>query len=215
MSVRNGPIARALRVAKDDQRRVLSDLSRARRAAGISDEIIARACGTSRWTVARIINGTQPASAVELAAIGAVVGLDVRLHAYPAGDPIRDAGQQRLLERFRGHLPQSIAMRTEVPLPIEGDLRAWDAMLRTRTWEKPVEAETAIDDVQAQERRLRLKIRDGGADGVILVISDTRRNRRAIDAAPSAFQDFDRDARRVLADLRAGRDPGGSTILLL
>jgi hypothetical protein len=60
-----------------------------------------------------------------------------------------------------------------------------------------------------------LKVRDGGADGVILVIANTRRNRRAIAAAPGAFRDFDRDARRVLADLRAGRDPGGSSILFL
>jgi hypothetical protein len=206
---------RAMRVAKDDQRRVLADISRAQRAAGISDEVIARACDTSRWTVARIIGGTQPASAIALAAIGGAVGLDVRLRAYPAGDPIRDAGQQRLLDRFRRRLHVGINITTEAPLGIEGDLRAWDAMLRTRAWRRPVEAETVIDDVQAQERRLRLKMRDGGMDGVILVISDTRRNRAAIAAAPSAFIDFDRNARRVLAELRAGRDPGGSALLFL
>jgi hypothetical protein len=140
---------------------------------------------------------------------------DIRLHADLAGDPIRDAGQQRLLDRFRLHLHESIVMTTEVPLPIEGDLRGWDAILRTRTWHKPVEAETVIDDVQAQERRLRLKMRDGGAHAVILLISYPRGNRPAIAAAPSGFHDFDRDARRVLADLRAGRDPGGSAILFL
>ena len=72
-----------------------------------------------------------------------------------------------------------------------------------------------IDDIQALERRLNLKIRDGDVDGVILVIAETRRNRRALAATPAAFAGFDRDARRVLAALRAGRDPRGSSLLLL
>jgi hypothetical protein len=36
-----------------------------------------------------------------------------------------------------------------------------------------------------------------------------------IAAARGAFADFDRNARRVLAELRAGRDPGGSAVLFL
>jgi hypothetical protein len=72
-----------------------------------------------------------------------------------------------------------------------------------------------IDDIQALERRLALKIRDGGVDGVILVVADTRRNRRALAAAPAAFAAFDRDARSVLRALAEGRDPGGSAILFL
>jgi hypothetical protein len=94
----------------------------------------------SRWTVARIVDGRRRASVIELAAIGATVGRDVRLHAYPGGDPIRDAGQQRLLDRFRARLHPSLAMPTEVPLPIEGDLRAWDAMVRGVDWRRPAEA---------------------------------------------------------------------------
>ena len=152
---------------------------------------------------------------VELAAIGAAVGRDVRLQAYLAGDPIRDAGTQRLLDRFRARLHASVHMTTEVGLPIAGDLRAWDAMIRGVGWRRPVEAETVLDDIQALERRLNLKIRDGGVDGVILVIAQTRRNRRALAAAPSAFADFERNARRVLVELAAGRDPGGSCLMLL
>jgi hypothetical protein len=147
--------------------------------------------------------------------IGAALGHNVRLKAYLAGDAIRDAGQQRLIDRLRRHLHPSISITTEVGLPIPGDLRAWDAMLRTTTWRRPVEAETAIDDVQAVDRRVQLKVRDGAVDGVILLVADTLRNRRALAAAPSAFTNFDRDARRVLRDLRAGGDPGGSSILVL
>ena len=215
MSTRDGPVARAVRIASDDERRVLAELARAQRAAGLSDEAVARACRMSRWAVARIVNGRRHASVVELAAIGAAVGRDVRLQAYLAGNPIRDAGTQRLLDRFRARLHPSLGMTTEVGLPIPGDLRAWDAMVRGAGWRRPVEAETVIDDIQALERRLNLKIRDGDVDGVILVIAETRRNRRALAATPAAFAGFDRDARRVLAALRAGRDPRGSSLLLL
>jgi len=212
---RDGPVARAIRIAADDQRRVLAELARAQRSAGLSDEEVARACRISRWTLARIVDGQRRASAVELAAIGATVGRDIRLHAYPAGDPIHDAGQQRLLNRFRARLHPSLEIATEVPLPIEGDLRAWDAMIRGVDWRRPVEAETVLDDFQALERRLALKVRDGGVDGVILVIADTLRNRRALVAAPASFSAFDRNARRVLSALAAGRDPGGSSLILL
>ena len=215
MPTRDGPIARATRIAADDQRRVLEELARAQRSAGLSDGDVARACRMSRWTVARIVNGRRRTSVVELAAIGAIVGRDIRLHAYPAGDPIRDAGQQRLLDRFRARLHPNLVVRTEVPLPIVGDLRAWDAVTRGADWCRPVEAETVLDDIQALERRLALKVRDGGVDGVILVIADTPRNRRALAAAPGSFSGFDRNARRVLSALAAGRDPGGSSLILL
>jgi transcriptional regulator with XRE-family HTH domain len=214
MSIRDGPLARAIRVASEDERRVLAELARAQRAAGLSDEAVARACRMSRWAVARILNGRRHASIEELAAIGAALGRDVRLQAYIAGDPIRDAGTQRLLERFRGRLDASLSMRTEVGLPIPGDLRAWDAVVRGVGWRRPVEAETVLDDIQALERRLNLKVRDGRVDGLILLVAETRRNRRALAAAPAAFAGLDRDARRVLDALRAGRDPGASVLFL-
>jgi hypothetical protein len=72
-----------------------------------------------------------------------------------------------------------------------------------------------LDDIQALERRLALKVRDGGVDGVIRLIAAPPRNLRAIAAAPGGFSAFDRDARRVLSALAAGRDPGGSSLVLL
>jgi hypothetical protein len=169
----------------------------------------------SRSTVARVLNGQRRASVLELAEIGAAVGRDVRLHAYVAGDAIRDAGQQRLLDRFRARLHPRLIVRTEVPLPIEGDRRAWDAVVRGTGWTRPVEAETVVDDIQALERRLALKVRDGGVDGLLLVIADTRPNRLALSMAGGAFAGFDRNARRVLAALAGGHDPGGSSLLVL
>lgn len=208
-------MVRATRVAAADERRVLQELAAAQRSAGISDEVVARACRMSRWTVARTMAGRRRASVVEIAAIGAAVGRDVRLHAYPAGDPIRDAGQQRLLDRLRARLHPSLTVQTEVGLPIAGDLRAWDAVILGAGWRRPAEAETVLDDIQALERRLSLKVRDGGVDGVILAIADTPRNRRALAAARGSCSSFDRDARRVLSALAAGRDPGGFALVLL
>lgn len=163
----------------------------------------------------RIEAGTRPTTINEYATLGAAVGLDVRLRAHPAGDPIRDAGQQRLLERLRVRLDTSLRWATEVPLPIEGDLRAWDAVIRRTNWHIAVEAETVLDDIQTLERKLALKQRDGGIDHVILLVAETPRNRRALAAAPAAFATFSRDARAMLRALGDGRDPGSSGIVIL
>ncbi|MEA2547517.1 MAG: hypothetical protein QOE42_115, partial [Chloroflexota bacterium] len=130
-------------------------------------------------------------------------------------DAIGDAGQVRLLERLRARLHPSLRWSSEVPLPFEGVLRAWDAVIRATTWHLPVEAETALDDIQATERRLTLKQRDGGADHMILLVADSRRNRRALEAAPGAFTNLPLRTREILAALGDGRDPGGSGIVIL
>jgi len=82
-------------------------------------------------------------------------------------------------------------------------------------WAAAVDAETVLDDLQALERRVSLKQRDSGHPHVILLVADTRRNRRALRAAPGAFSGYDRDARRVLRALRRGEDPGTSAIVCL
>jgi hypothetical protein len=147
--------------------------------------------------------------------VAVVVGLSVSLRVYPGGDPMRDAAHARLLERFRSRLHPSLQWRTEVPLPNRNDLRAWDALVAGEGWRDGIEAETGVEDAQALERRVLLKQRDGGLDHVILVVSDTRRNRDALSAAPAAFAAFPLRTRHVLTALGAGRDPGGSGIVLL
>lgn len=214
MTSRAGPIARARRVAAEDESRLLADLIRSRQAAGLSREEVARRCGMSRSSVERLERGRRRGSLEQLACLGAAVGLDVRIRAYPAGDPIRDAGQQRLLERLRRQIHPALRWRTEVPLPDRRDLRAWDAVVAGSGWFVAIEAETVLLDVQAVERRIDLKWRDGGADQLVLLVSDTRRNRRAIAAAPAAFASLPGRARDVLPALRSGGRPPSGIVML-
>ena len=216
MGTKAGIAERARRHMAEDEHRLRAEISRARRGAGLSHDAVGAACGISGSTEWRIERGmTRTVNVRTLACLGAVVGLDVRLRAYPAGDPIRDAGQQRLLERLRRRLHRGLGWRTEVPLPIEGDRRAWDALIRGEGRVAAVEAETVLDDVQAVERRISLKQRDGAIDHVILLVADTRRNRRALAASPNAFPGFSRDARSTLRPLADGHIPLGSCVVIL
>jgi transcriptional regulator with XRE-family HTH domain len=209
-------IDRATRRMERDIRRALEDIAEGRRIAGLSLRAVEVATGVSKSAIDRLegYRGTT----IDLAAmarIAAATGYDLRLQLYPAGDPIRDAGSQRLLGRFRALLHPSLDWRTEATLAIDGDVRAWDAEIRGRTWRCHVEAETVIVDVQELERRLERKRRDGGGGHLIVVVADTRRNRRALAAAPAAFGGFSRDARAVLRALRRGEDPGCDAILMV
>ena len=193
-----------------------ADIAAARRNAGLSQDAVGAACGISGSPVSRIESGqTRTVDVRTLAAMAAAVGRDLRLRAYPAGDAIRDVGQARLLGRLRPRFHPSLGWATEVPMPTEGDLRAWDAVIRGPGWTIGVEAKTVIDDVQALERRLALKRRDGEVDHVILLVADTPRNRRALASAPAAFADLPMRTREILAHLRNGRDPGSSGIVIL
>jgi hypothetical protein len=216
MATKSGPVVRAGRRMTEDIHRALREIAMARSGSGLSCDAIGAACHVDGSTVARMIAGTveRPDLRV-LAGIGASVGLELRIRTFPAGDPIRDAGQLRLLERFRLRLGPTLRWRTEVPLPIDGDKRAWDGLIQGAGWRVGVEAETALDDLQAVERRLALKLRDGGIEQVILLVADTRRNREALAAAPAAFASLSRDARGTLRALSRGTDPARSAIVVL
>ena len=158
----------------------------------------------------------------QLARLGAAVGLDVRVRTYPGPDPLRDAGQIKVLGRLRGLLPSSVGVRMEVPLVAAGGQRAWDAVLTDLLDQDgaraslPVEVETRLTDWQAQSRRITLKARDAGVASVLLVVADTHRNRDAMRLmAPLIGDDFPVSARTALKALREGRHPGGSAVILI
>jgi transcriptional regulator with XRE-family HTH domain len=187
----------------------------ARLDADLSLREMARATGISAPQGSRIERGMMRSVSIDqVARMGAAVGLDLSARLYPAGDPIRDAAHAALIERLRGRLHSSLTLLTEVPLPIPGDRRAWDAVIRGHDWQMPAEAETRPRDMQSLDRRIALKLRDSGFEHVLLVLLDSAANRRLVrsGALPSRFGVAGRSA---LARLAEGRNPGGSVVVLL
>ena len=199
------------------QRQVGEDLRAARLAAGLSQHAAATAAGMSHAQLGRIERGANRDLTVDQAArAGMAVGLRLGARLYPDGDPVRDRSQLALLGRFRARLPPGSIWRTEVPLPIPGDRRAWDACVVIRDRRAGCAAETRLTDVQALERRLALKVRDGDVDVLILVVSDTAANRRILALQREELRSLlPLDGRDVLKALGAGRLPQASGLLVI
>jgi transcriptional regulator with XRE-family HTH domain len=217
MATRERPADRGRRRAREAIERVRLDHREARVAQGLSLRAVARALDVSHTQVRRFERGELREPTAEfMSASCAVVGLDLALRAYPAGTPLRDRAQLALLERFRPRLHPGLAWRTEVPLPIPGDLRAWDAETGRDDWRVRVDAETAVRDGQRLERSITLKARDGGPGHVVLLVSDTRANRAALAVIREGLRELlPLDTRAVLAALGAGRSPGAGGVVFL
>jgi transcriptional regulator with XRE-family HTH domain len=219
MSTRERPADRGRRLVRAQVSRLVADGREARTAAGLSHLAVGRATGRSRTTIWRLERGDM--GSVDTDLLGsylAVLGLELSLRAYPVADPLRDSGQRAVLERLRRELHERLRWRSEVPFPIHHDLRAWDAEIRPPNdgWRLRVEAEARLTDGQAIERRLALKLRDGGPGHVALLLPDTRHNRAALERVREELRPLlPLDGRRILAALRAGEDPGGSGIVVL
>lgn len=191
---------------------------------GLSQDDVSAAAGISRPQYGRIERGVAPqVSLASVARIAAALGLEVSLRFFPVGDPVRDAGQNSLLERLHVLCHPSLDWRTEVTFPRFGDLRAWDAViggLRNEASRRPVrcavEAETRPTDVQALDRKLALKERDGRADRLILLLADTRHNRAFLRGPGATLRSrFPGDGRRALERIAAGLAPDSNAIILL
>ena len=203
--------------AREVLARLVAEARTARLASGLGQQDVARALGISRSQYSRIEGGLSPDLSIAMAArLFAVVGQDLSVRAYPAGDPIRDAAHAALLERLRIRCHRSFRWRTEVPLPIPGDLRAWDATAVCPETRIGIEAETRLSDVQALDRRLALKERDGGMDRLMLLVLDSRSNRDVIRSHGEILAvRFPVRGARALELLGAGVDPGGNALILL
>jgi transcriptional regulator with XRE-family HTH domain len=205
---------RARRLVRRALLAIGEELREARIAAGLSQRELGAIVGRSHTQIGRIERGEAPQVPYEtLVMIGVALGLDIPLRAYPSGDPVRDAGQLALLVRFRSRISPNLRHRTEVPIGLQGDLRAWDEVLLGPGWSIPVEAETRIRDTQALRRKLALKLGDSGFDRMILLIADTRHNRHVLRIAAAEFGEaFPTSGRDALASLRRGERPSGSAI---
>lgn len=188
-----------------------------RRQHGLSQRDVGRAAHASRSMISRVERALVPGLTIgDASAILAAVGLDLVVRTVPGGDPVRDAGHAALLARFRARLHPSLRWATEVPLPIPGDRRAWDGLVGGNGWRLGVEAEMRPGDLQALERRLALKQRDGGVDHLLLLLPDTRDNRRLVRAHAAAFRGrFPLLGAAAMAQLAAGEEPSGDALVLL
>ena len=109
--------------------------------------------------------------------VARAVGLAPSFRLYPTGEPIRDSAQLALLIRFEQLVTPPLHLVREVPLPIAGDLRAWDGRIRDRSGTASVEGESRITDAQALARRIALKTRDdpgaGAAVRIFTLVAET------------------------------------------
>jgi transcriptional regulator with XRE-family HTH domain len=194
-----------------------AEIRMAREGAGVSLRDAAVAVGLGYRTFARIERAELRAVTVEQLCLAcAAVGLEFNGRPYPWGDPIRDAAHVRLLGRLRACLPEGSPWRLELPVAIPGDMRAVDAVTRLRGTLIGIEAETRIRDVQALVRRALLKKRDAGLDVLVLLVADTRANRRVLELHREDLRaDFPLDAREILRVLRHGEPPSAGGIVVL
>ena len=153
----------------------------------------------------------------QLCRAGRAVGLKASLTFYPADIGPRDRPQLAVIDRFERLLSPPLNLRREVPLPIPGDQRAWDARIDSNDGRASIEAESRLHDLQAQARRIALKQRDDPLAGVvILVVNRTAHNRRVLaEHRESLRAQFPLDGAAIARALRAGRLPAANGIILV
>jgi len=206
--------------ALDRQARDVGDEFRERRLAlSLSQAHVSGAARLSRNRYGLVENGRCPTLTLgELHRIAAVLGLSVSVRIYPAGPAVRDAAHAQGLAEFLGAVALPLTFRLEVPLPRTSErleLRAWDAMLFGGGKRTAIELEMRLRDVQAMRRRIDLKRRDDPPDGFLLLIADTRNNRRMLQEFAVLFEDLRRLRPSVVrSSLGAGEQPPSGLLLL-
>ena len=216
MANRLRPVTDADREARRLLHELCGDLREARIRAGLTQRVVAARTRGSQAQISRLEGGSyEPAGLVELARLAAALGLRLRAQLYPVGAPLRDQAQLALLSRFEARLHPSVSVDVEVPMPIAGDLRAWDLVLACAGVRIGVEAVTRLRDAQALLRSVRQKQRDSAIDRVLIVVAATAANRRALAAAGGGMAGTPLRTRTVVAALAAATDPGTDAIILL
>lgn len=214
MSTKDRARDRGLRRAARIRADVASELRDARLAAGVAQARVARAAGVTQPSVSRAESATGgPISLEALAVQFAALGMQLSIKAYPVGSPVRDVAHLELLGRMHELVSDRFGWHPEALIGPTGDLRAWDVLL-TGPAGIGVDAETRLHDIQALQRRTEAKARDSFVDRVVLVVANTRHDRRVLrERAASLLASFPQDALTTLDVLRSGRDPGANGIV--
>ena len=198
-------------------RRLGEEIRIARMSAGLSLREVAKRCGCSRSQLSRIERGeAAEASLRTLTVVFNVLGMNLSARPFPEGPPLRDAGHARLLSRFKSRLHPAIQMRTEVPLHGDHGRRAWDGELALADETCKLEAETVLYDLQALDRRIAHKMADDHVERLVLLVADTRRNRRVLREFHTLIGErYPLATRELLAYLGSGRLPPASGYVVL
>jgi transcriptional regulator with XRE-family HTH domain len=186
---------------------------------GVSQPQLAAELGMSAAQLWRFeANQVDSVGVVRLSEIASLLGLEISVNFHEIGDSIRDRGHVALGKRFGALLSPAWQVTDETLLPMPGDRRAWDKLLRLRGADYRIGAdlETRIRDIQALVRRTRLRERDGGVDAILIVLSASSTNYRLVDDLRSALgADYATPPREILASLRVGRPLPGSGVILV
>jgi transcriptional regulator with XRE-family HTH domain len=191
----------------------------ARTRLALSQREVAEAVHIDRADYSRIESGKLKYLSMPVACrVGAVLGLDVSLKAFPGGSSIRDSGQAERLRTLLVDVGRPLRYRLEVTLPANPDRpdqRAWDVMLFGLDERTAIEFEARLYDIQAQLRRIALKRRDDPVNRFLLVIANTRTNRRVIAEHADLLAGLPHlRTDTVLKLLRLGRHPPTGFMLL-
>jgi hypothetical protein len=154
----------------------------------------------------------------EVHRVAAVLGMVPSIRVYPDGTPVRDAGHASRLQRFLEAVRDPATFRVEVPLPVvEGrpERRAWDAVVFRGRERCTVELEMRLRDIQEVRRRVDLKRRDDPSEAFLLLVADTRLNRRVLAEFATLFADLPRlRPGQVRAALAEGQLPPTGILLI-
>ena len=218
MPTRDRRLDRAIALSHEIAAYARSEIRSARVTVGLSQDDVGRSVDISGSQVGRFERGELDDLGLgQLCRLSAAVGLVPSIRLYPAGDPVRDTAQVRLLGRLRARLPPDVSWRTEVPLHGRSDARAWDAVVQWPGCIDAFEAESRLGDLQATVRRTLLKRRDDSTIGhVFLVVAATRANRRALELGREELRgNFPLDTRETFASMARGRCPGANGLMVL
>lgn len=203
---------RAARIRRD----LVEELRRARVQCGVSQRAVAAQLGCDKATISRIERSlAQDVGIGHLVRHAAAVGLVLRTDLFPAGAPIRDAGQLKVLNRLQPHVRGPFAWLFEMPVG-PNDLRAFDAAAVMPGCRIGFDVWSRVRDAQAQARLSQRKKVDARMDRLVLVFGETAANRSAVrDAGLALRRAFPLTTRQVLSALRNGRDPGADGLVFV
>jgi transcriptional regulator with XRE-family HTH domain len=183
----------------------------------LSQAAVAKHLGCSQDLISLFELGKLSPGIVWICELAAVLGLEPSLTFHRVGPPLRDKGHEALIARLVLMLSPAWHVRREIQFPNPGDPRWWDLLLRlATTYRLGVEAETRIRDFQELVRRIHGRAQDGGADHVLLILSDSAHNRSLVGQLRTALgEEFATSTAAILAALRNGDPLLASGVILL